>query len=106
MRQRTVCYALALGIGALLAGCQTPAGRGLPVSKLDGGGQPREIAPVGHANASKPKERAVTLEEEVDGENSRWARLLNPFASRKKRIPLPLSSHNENPPEESSLAGF
>jgi len=65
----------------------------------------------GFAPASHREElpgRPVTLEGDVDeaGENSRWSKLLNPFARKKKRIPLPLTQENGGKEDDPALTGF
>lgn len=83
-----------LGLTVLMllvaAGCRT-AGDSPMLTDLRGGpDNDAEIQSVSHQQPAV--DRPVELEPEpVDEQSSSWRRLLNPFAPRRKRIPLPLS---------------
>ncbi|MFQ5731315.1 MAG: hypothetical protein ACE5KM_05090 [Planctomycetaceae bacterium] len=75
-------------------------------SSLSGNRPANAIQSVsGHRPAA---DRAVELEPEPADERggSTWKRFLNPFAAKKKRIPLPLSPKSAETGADESSAGF
>ena len=65
-----------------------------------------EIQSVSHQQPSL--DRPVELEPAPTEDEGKagWGRLLNPFASRKKRIPLPLSPKSPQAGADESADGF
>lgn len=100
----------AMVVALAAAGCTSGPGYNSPVSDLRG--RPaaelgQQIRPVVHK--SQPADESVVLEadpSEDEAPPSQWQRLLNPFQTKKERIPLPLSPKSANADVQPDLGGF